>query len=95
MLDLYWESRYLILIFLISLLLICTAELISAPNIITFLPNPLSFDYEKLPCASNRIPQPEYLHLSGSAFLVSLTAPNKEYPNTKYTPWVFDHKFIL
>ena len=35
-------------------------ELISAPNIITFLPNPLLSDNEKLPRASNQIPYPGY-----------------------------------
>ena len=39
---------------------ISTIELILAPNIITYLPNLLPFDNEKLPLASNPIPHPEY-----------------------------------
>ena len=42
-----------------------------ALNIITFLPNPLPLDNEKLPCESNPVPYPEYLYLSKSAFLVN------------------------
>ena len=53
-------------------------ELISAPNVITFFyQNLLPLDNEKLPHASNSIPDPEYLYFSKSAFLVNLTAPNK------------------
>ena len=29
-------------------------------------------------CKSNRIPQPEYTYLPGSAFLTNLTPPNKQ-----------------
>ena len=47
----------------------------------SFLPEPLLSENEKLPLVSNPIPYPEYQHLSGSAFLVNLTAPNKEFPN--------------
>ena len=49
----YQESRYL---FLLS---ICMDELISAPNVFTFLPKQLSYDYEKNPRASNQVPHPE------------------------------------
>ena len=66
----------------------------SAPNIITFFPNPLPLDNEKLPHASNTIPYPEYLYLSKSVvFLVNLTAPNKEFLNVNYLPILNDHKF--
>ena len=60
------------------LLSIFVDELMSTPKIITFLPNPIPGD-EKLPCLSNPIPYPEYLYLSLSAFLVRLTAPNKQF----------------
>ena len=33
---------------------------------------------QKIPLASNPIPDPEYLYLSISAFLVNLSAPNKQ-----------------
>ena len=44
-----------------------------------FLPSPLS----KLnsPPLSNPMPYPEYLYLSISAFLVKLSAPNKQFSN--------------
>ena len=72
-LGLYPKSKYLF--FLLS---VFAEELISTPKIITFLPNPIPGD-EKLPYLSNPIPCPEYLHLSISAFLVKLTAPNKKF----------------
>ena len=50
----------------------------STPKIITFLPNPVP-GYEKLPCLSNPNPYVEYLYLSISAFLVRLTAPDKQF----------------
>ena len=61
-----------------SLLLACEELPKSAP-IIHFLTSPLP----KLnsPCLSNPIPYPLYLYLSISAFLVKLTAPNKQLPN--------------
>ena len=68
-------SKIKISFFLLS---IFVEELISTPKIITFLPNPIPGD-EKLPYLSNPIPCPEYLHLSISAFLVKLTAPNKKF----------------
>ena len=57
---------------------ICTAELISAPTIITLLPNPLPSNNEKLPLASNAVPYPENSYLLRSAFAVNLNVPNKE-----------------
>lgn len=53
----------------------------SAPTNIAFLPNPLTSNNKKLPRVSISIPQPECLYLSGSAFPVNLTAPNKEFHN--------------
>ena len=56
--HLYQESRYQYedINFLLS---ICVDELISAPNIITLLPNPLPSHIEKLSRASNPRPCPE------------------------------------
>ena len=53
-------------------------ELMSTPKVITFLANPMPRN-EKLPCLSNPIPYPEYPYLSIPAFLVKLTAPNKQF----------------
>ena len=72
MLDPFQELKYP---FLLS---IFVDELISTPKIITFLPNPVPGN-EKLPFLSNPIPYPEYPYLSMSAFLVNLTAPNKQF----------------
>ena len=63
------------------LLLTCTEELISAPKIIQFVPNPLPT--ENFPFLSNPIPYPEYLYLSISTFLVKLTAPYTLFPNVE------------
>ena len=52
----------------------------SAPKIITFLPNSMS-ENEKRPFLSNPIPYPEYLCLSLLTSLVKVTAPNKELSN--------------
>ena len=60
------------------LLSIFVDELISTPKIITFLLNPAPGN-EMLPCLSNPIRYPEYLYLSTSAFLVKVTAPNKQF----------------
>ena len=60
------------------LLSICTEKLISTPKIITLLPNP-PLGCEKTPFQSNPIPYPHYLYLLVSAFLVILTAPNKQF----------------
>ena len=65
------------------LLSICTDELISAPEIMTFFP--------KLPSAnknSGRESSPMlyslYMYLSRSAFLVSFADPNQQLPNEKF-----------
>ena len=76
-LELYQELKYLFLYYQ------HTQISISAPDIITFLPKPLPSDNEILPRASNPVLHPEYLHLLKSAFLVKLTAPNKEFLNVK------------
>ena len=57
-------------------------ELISTPKFITFLPN-LVPGNEKLPYLSNPIPYSEYFHLQISAFLVRLTAPNKQFSSVR------------
>ena len=50
----------------------------SAPKIIKLQANsPLG--NTKVPFASNPIPYPEYLYLSMSVFLVSLTTPNRHF----------------
>ena len=60
------------------MLLVFVDELISTPKIIGYSPvTPLGC--EKNPCLSNAMSYPEYLHLSISAFLVELAAPNKEF----------------
>ena len=64
---------------LFFLLLACEELLKSAPKIIQFLPSPLP-KLDSL-CLSNPMPYPLYLHLSISAFLVKLTAPNKQFSN--------------
>ena len=53
-------------------------ELISTPKITRFLLSPVPGN-EKLPCLSNLIPYPKYLYLSISAFLVKVTAPNRQF----------------
>ena len=58
------------------LLLICTDELISALKIMTFFPVLPSVN-KNSGRESNPIPYPLYLYLSGSAFLVDFTDPNK------------------
>ena len=50
----------------------------SALKIITFVPNPVP-GLETCPCLSNPIPHPEYFYLLTPAFLVKLTAPNKQF----------------
>ena len=64
----------------------------STANIITFLPNPIPLDQEKLPRASNPIPYSEHLHWSKSGvFSVNLTAPEKEFSNGKPVLCLYDH----
>ena len=65
-------------------IIICKEESISAPKIITFLPNPIAVN-PKVPYISNPIPYPECLYVSVSAFFTDLTAPNKDF---------LDHYFI-
>ena len=64
------------------LLSVFVDELMSTPKIITFLPI-LVPGNEKLPCLSNPVPYPEYPYLLMSAFLVRLTAPNKQFSNVR------------
>ena len=61
---------------------------------ILFLPNPLPSDNEKLSHVLNPVLYPECFYLSKLAFLVNLTAPNKEFSKVKSLPTVNDHKFI-
>ena len=60
------------------MLLIFVDKLISTPKIITVLPNPIPGD-KKLPCLSNQIPYPEYLYFLIAAFLVRISASNKQF----------------
>ena len=53
-------------------------KLISTPKINTFWPYPPPGN-EKLSLLSNPIPYPEYPYLLMSAFVVKVTAPNKQY----------------
>ena len=62
------------------LLLICADELISAPKRKLFFP----FVDENSERESNPMPQPLYMHLSGPAFLVRFTDPNKSFFNVKF-----------
>ena len=65
------------------------------PNIITYLPNPLPSVNEKFSHAPNPMPYPECLYLSKSvAFLVNLTASNKEIAKVKSVLGLNGHKFI-
>ena len=73
-----------------ALLSICTDELISAPKITTFFPM-LSSDNENSERESSPIPYPLYLNLSGSVFLVSFTAPNKQSFRVKSVSKSRDH----
>ena len=63
---------------LIVLLLACKELLISAPKIITFLPNP-PLGCGKVPFESNPIPYPEYFYLLISSLFVNLAAPNRQF----------------
>ena len=62
------------------LLSIFVDELISATQIIKFLPVP-PIRCEENPCLSNPIPYAEYLYLSIIIFFVKITAPNKQFSN--------------
>ena len=67
------SPRIKILSFLLS---ICTDELMT---FFTRLPSVYKNSEQK----SNHIPRPLYLYLSGSAFLVSFTDPDKQFLNVK------------
>ena len=69
---------------------IFTDELISTPKIMVFLLQ-LKFEIEKSERESNPTAYFEKEHLSGSAFLVTLTAPNKESFRVKSALKSFDH----
>ena len=73
------------------LLSLCTDELIPVQNI-TFLPNSLSLDNEKLPCVLNPIPYPEYLYLPKSALFTDLAATNKKFTKIKAVLYLYGHK---
>ena len=62
------------------LLSTCAEELKFTPTIYKLPANSPSGN-EKSPLLSNPIPYPDYLYLSMSSFLVSLTAPNKQFSN--------------
>ena len=47
---------------------------------------------EKVPFESNPVPYPVYLYLSMSLFLVSLTAPNKQFSKAESKLLRVDHK---
>ena len=61
-----------------------------APNIIAILPT-LTLGNENSKQESNSMPQPIYLYLSRSAFLVSFTDQNKQLPNVKSVFKSIDH----
>ena len=61
-------------------------ELIFAPKINTFWLNPPPGN-EKFDLLSNPFPYPEYPYLSISAFLVKVTAPNKQFFNVESSEW--------
>ena len=69
------------------LLSIWVEELISAPKINTFWPNPPPGN-KKLDLLSN--PSPEYPYLSISAFLVTVTAPTKLFFSVGSLEWELD-----
>ena len=52
----------------------------------------LLFVIENSERESNPMPQLLYLRLSGSAFLISFTDPNKQLPNVKAMFKSFDHQ---
>ena len=67
-----------------------TGEFISAPKIITFFPTLPSVN-ENSDRESNLMSEPLYLYLSGSAFLISSTDPNKQSFNVKSVFTYFNH----
>ena len=81
---------FLILICLICFLLsIWAVKLISTPEINTFWPYPPPGN-EKLTLLSNPILYPEHPYFSISAFLVKVTAPNKQLYNVGSLIWEVD-----
>ena len=72
----------------------CTEELLSTPKIMTLFPL-LPSDHENCERESNPMWLPLYLYLSGSAFLVSFTAPNNQLPGVKSVFKSFDHVFNI
>ena len=75
------------------LLSIWEEELISTPKIIAFCPYPQPKN-ENSPFLSNPIPYPEYPYLSMSAFLVKVTASNKQFSNVGSLIVVLSFLFI-
>ena len=67
---------------------------ISAPKIMTFFPMLPSVN-ENYEWESNPMLQPLYLYLSGSAFLGSLTDPNKQLFSVKYVFKFLNHGFSV
>ena len=61
-----------------------------APNIIAILPT-LTLGNENSKRESNSMPQPIYLYLPRSTFLVSFTDQNKQLPNVKSVFKSIDH----
>ena len=66
---------------LLVCLLVCTELFISAPKIITFLPNP-PLECEKVPLESNPIPYPAFINIciyQYQHFFLKVTASNKQF----------------
>ena len=80
--------------YLFFLLPIFVDQLISTPKIITFLSTPIP-GYEKPPRLSNPRLYREYLYLLISAFLVKLTASNKQFSSVGSLLVVLPFLFIL
>ena len=83
MLDLF---LILVCLFVLS---IWSVKLIPTTKIITFWPNPPPGN-KKLPFLPNPIPYPDYPYLSIPAFLVKVTAPNKQFFNVGSSVWEAD-----
>ena len=54
----------------------------STPKYIKFRPNQMAGN-ERLPFLLIPVPYPEYLYLSISAFLIKVTAPNKQFSSVE------------
>ena len=83
--------RIKISLFLLST---CTVELISTPKVITF-PHMLLPVNENSERESYHMSQALYLYLTGPAFLVSLTDPNKQLPNVKFVLQSLDYPYSV